>query len=54
MSEIDILKLQIEEQEALIKKYRIAIHTRDEQLLSLESMLVDNVVDKMIDQKRGK
>ena len=54
MSEIDNLRLQIEEQEALIAKYRVAIHTKDQQLLSLEAMLVDSVIDNMVDQKRGK
>ena len=54
MSEIDKLLLQIQEQESLIAKYRIEINKRDQWLLELETMLVDNVVDKMIDQKRGK
>tara|TARA_R100000808_G_C2111993_1_gene125807 strand:+ start:843 stop:1007 length:165 start_codon:yes stop_codon:yes gene_type:complete len=54
MSEIDKLLLQIQEQEALIAKYKAVILKKDEQLLDLEAMLVDNVVDRMIDQKRGK
>ena len=54
MSEIDKLLLQIQEQESLIVKYRAEILKRDEWLLELETMLVDSVVDKMIDQKRGK
>ena len=54
ISEIDTLLLQIQEQESLIVKYRAEILKRDEWLLELETMLVDSVVDKMIDQKRGK
>lgn len=54
ISEIDTLLLQIQEQESLIAKYRAEILKKDEQLLNLETMLVDNVVDRMIDQKRGK
>ena len=54
MSEVDTLLLQIQEQESLIAKYKAIILKKDEQLLNLESMLVDSVVDKMIDKKRGK
>jgi hypothetical protein len=54
MDEIDILRLQIEEQESLIAKYKVVILQKDEQLLELENILVDNVIDHMTDQKRGK
>ena len=54
MSEIDTLKLQIKEKQSLITKYKVIIQTKDEQLLDLEAMLVDNVIDNMIDMKRGK
>ena len=54
MSEIDTLKLQIKEQQSLITKYKVIIQTKDEQLLDLEAMLVDNAIDNMIDMKRGK
>jgi ATP-dependent Zn protease len=54
MSEISILKLQIEEQQVLINKYKAAIHKKDELLLELENILEDTAVDYMIDQERGK
>ena len=54
MDEIDILRLQIEEQQLLISKYKAAIHKKDELLLELENILEDTVIDHMIDQKRGK
>ena len=54
MTKLKILEIQIREQKTLLKKYKEEIKRKNEQLLSLETMIVDNVVDDMINKERGK
>ena len=51
---INSMKLQLQEQKALVKTYRRLVHEKDEQLLALESLFVNHTIDKMVNERRSK
>ena len=51
---INSMKLQLQEQKALVKTYRRLVHEKDEQLLDLESLFVNHTIDKMVNERRSK
>ena len=51
---INSMKLQLQEQKALVKTYRRLVHEKDKQLLDLESLFVNHTIDKMVNERRSK